>query len=178
MPGAAGGCTIDDPTLLVSGVMMGGVTRDVRAPIAKTTAGLIVLPADHYLVRRKTAPRETYTRIGHGQCDQCSLCTELCPAVHPGVPDRATPRDAHLVDDRRGEGARQLVGAVLLRVQCLLTDRVPRVAGPEEHLRRRQALLRPTSWDALRRSSSNCSARPIPRNGREIPITTLIHAWA
>jgi len=82
----AGGCTIDDPVILLSGVMMGGVTRDQQAPIGKTTAGLIVLPADHYLVRRKTASRETYTRIGHGQCDQCSLCTELCPRYILGYP--------------------------------------------------------------------------------------------
>ncbi len=50
---AAGGCTVDDPTILVSGVMMGGVSRDLSQPISKTTAGLIVLPSDHYLVRRK-----------------------------------------------------------------------------------------------------------------------------
>ncbi len=83
---AAGGCTVDDPTLLVSGVMMGGVSKDLPAPVTKTTAGLIVLPSDHYLVRRKTASRETYTRIGHGQCDQCSFCTELCPRYILGYP--------------------------------------------------------------------------------------------
>jgi Na+-translocating ferredoxin:NAD+ oxidoreductase RnfC subunit len=83
---AAGGCTVDDPTLLVSGVMMGGVSRDMQASVTKTTAGLIALPPDHYLVRRKTAPRETYTRVGHGQCDQCSFCTELCPRYILGYP--------------------------------------------------------------------------------------------
>ncbi len=63
---AAGGCTVDDPTILISGVMMGGVTKDPNQPMTKTTAGLIILPSDHYLVRRKTASRETYSRIGHG----------------------------------------------------------------------------------------------------------------
>jgi Na+-translocating ferredoxin:NAD+ oxidoreductase RnfC subunit len=48
--------------------------------------GLIVLPSDHYLVRRKTQSQATYTRIGHGQCDQCSLCTELCPRYIMGYP--------------------------------------------------------------------------------------------
>jgi Na+-translocating ferredoxin:NAD+ oxidoreductase RnfC subunit len=83
---AAGGVTVDDPTFLVSGVMMGGVSKDPLAPVTKTTAGLIVLPSDHYLVQRKTASRETYTRIGHGQCDQCSFCTELCPRYILGYP--------------------------------------------------------------------------------------------
>ena len=76
---AAGGCTVDDPTIAGQRRDDGWLSRDLTDPISKTTAGLIVLPSDHYLVRRKTASRETYTRIGHGQCDQCSLCTELCP---------------------------------------------------------------------------------------------------
>ena len=83
---AAGGCTDDDPTLLVSGVMMGGITRDQTETVSKTTAGLIVLPSDHYLARRKSQTQTTYTRIGHGQCDQCSLCTELCPRYILGYP--------------------------------------------------------------------------------------------
>ncbi len=83
---AAGGLTIDDPVVLTSGVMMGGMETDLSAPVSKSNGGLIVLPSDHYLVRRKTAPQETYTRIGHGQCDQCSLCTELCPRYLIGYP--------------------------------------------------------------------------------------------
>jgi len=82
----AGGATVDNPVLLTGGVMMGGVESDFGAPLAKTNGGLIVLPGDHYLVRRKTTPKETYTRIGHGQCDQCSLCTEMCPRYILGYP--------------------------------------------------------------------------------------------
>lgn len=84
--GAAGGPTCDNPTVLTGGVMMGGWTTDLDTPVTKTVGGLIVLPSDHYLVRRKTAPREAYTRVGHGQCDQCSLCTELCPRYLMGYP--------------------------------------------------------------------------------------------
>ena len=66
--------------------MMGSVSRDARDGVTKTTAGIIALPSDHFLVRRKTASRETYTRIGHGQCDQCTMCTELCPRYILGYP--------------------------------------------------------------------------------------------
>ena len=83
---AAGGPTIDHPAVLISGVMMGGAATELDQPVSKTTAGLIVLPQDHYLVRRKLTPREAYTRIGHGQCDQCSMCTELCPRYILGYP--------------------------------------------------------------------------------------------
>ena len=82
----AGGLTTDNPVVLTGGVMMGGVETDLSAPLSKTNGGIIVLPADHYLVKRKTASKETYTRIGHGQCDQCSLCTELCPRYTLGYP--------------------------------------------------------------------------------------------
>ena len=136
---AAGGCTVDDPTLLVSGVMMGGVSKDLLAPVAKTTAGLIVLPSDHYLVRRKTSSREIYTRIGHGQCDQCSFCTELCPRYILGYPIEPHRVMRTLLMTGEAKDTRELVGSVLLRVQHLFTDRLPRGVGSQEHLRGRQS---------------------------------------
>ncbi len=83
---AAGGAAVNQPVVLTGGVMMGGVETDLSTPLSKTNGGLIVLPADHYLVKRKTASRETYSRIAHGQCDQCSQCTELCPRYIMGYP--------------------------------------------------------------------------------------------
>lgn len=82
----AGGATSDDFAVLTGGLMMGGLETDLSAPLSKTIGGLIVLPSDHYLVKKKTTPKEHYTRIGHGQCDQCSLCTELCPRYLLGYP--------------------------------------------------------------------------------------------
>ena len=82
----AGGSTIDKPVALTGGLMMGGLSRDLDSPVPKTMGGLIILPEDHYLVRRKSQSQQTYTRIGHGQCDQCSLCTELCPRYILGYP--------------------------------------------------------------------------------------------
>lgn len=82
----AGGLTVDNPVVLTGGVMMGGWSGDLSSVIEKNLGGLIVLPGDHYLVRRKTASRRTYTRISHGQCDQCSLCTEMCPRYIMGYP--------------------------------------------------------------------------------------------
>lgn len=83
---AAGGLTTDYPVVLTGGVMMGGMATDLSSCVLKTTGGLIILPKDHYLIRRKSQSQQTYTRIGHGQCDQCSLCTELCPRYILGYP--------------------------------------------------------------------------------------------
>ncbi len=82
----AGGPTTDNPVVLTGGLMMGGMETDLDRPVTKTIGGVIVLPGDHYLVRRKGSSQATYTRIGHGQCDQCSLCTELCPRYLLGYP--------------------------------------------------------------------------------------------
>jgi Na+-translocating ferredoxin:NAD+ oxidoreductase RnfC subunit len=75
----AGGTTVPDFGLFVSGLMMGSLTFDIDDVVTKTTAGLIVLPRKHPLVIRKSQPRESMNRIGKSACDQCSYCTELCP---------------------------------------------------------------------------------------------------
>lgn len=75
----AGGATVDDPAVFVSGIMMGTLTFDLDDVVAKTTGGLIVLPRDHYLITRRTRSQDEMNRIGKSACDQCSYCTELCP---------------------------------------------------------------------------------------------------
>ncbi len=74
-----GGPTVPEYALFVSGLMMGTLTFDVDEVVTKTTAGLIVMPRDHYLVTRKNRPMESMSRIGKSACDQCSYCTEFCP---------------------------------------------------------------------------------------------------
>jgi len=75
----AGGASVGDHAVFVSGIMMGKLEFDLDQPITKTCAGLVVLPIAHTLVRRKGQPEQTMHRIGKSACDQCSYCTELCP---------------------------------------------------------------------------------------------------
>jgi len=75
----AGGATVAEFGLFVSGLMMGTLTFDLDDAVTKTTAGLIVLPRDHYLVTRKDRTPASMNRIGKSACDQCSYCTEFCP---------------------------------------------------------------------------------------------------
>ena len=75
----AGGATVDDFGVFVSGLMMGTLTFDLDDVVTKTTGGLILLPRDHYLVTRKTRPAAEMAHIGRSACDQCSYCTEFCP---------------------------------------------------------------------------------------------------
>jgi len=89
---AAGGATVPDPNYLVGGVMMGDLEDNHDAPVTKTTGGVIVLPGDHVLIRRRRQDWRQIARIGRSACDQCSFCTELCPRYllgHPIEPHRA-----------------------------------------------------------------------------------------
>jgi len=75
----AGGTTVKDYGIFVSGVMMGRLTFDDSEVVTKTTGGLIILPRDHYLIKRVDRSTQEMNRIGKSACDQCSYCTEFCP---------------------------------------------------------------------------------------------------
>lgn len=170
----AGGLTTDQPVVLTGGVMMGGVESDLDKPVTKTIGGLIVLPADHYLVRRKSCPPETYTRIGHGQCDQCSLCTELCPRYILGYPiePHLVMRTLLMTGEAKERGS-------LWAQYCCECNICSLIACPEsldpknicvdakQILRERNMSREPEELAVLFRD-------PHPaRKGREIPIPTL-----
>jgi Na+-translocating ferredoxin:NAD+ oxidoreductase RnfC subunit len=75
----AGGATVADYGIFISGLMMGSLTFDADDVVTKTTGGLILLPRDHYLMTRKTRSLGEMAHIGKSACDQCSYCTEFCP---------------------------------------------------------------------------------------------------
>lgn len=88
----AGGPTTPRPQLMVGGVMMGYLEENPQALVDKTTGGIIVLPEDHVVIRRRRRDWTQIARIGRSACDQCSFCTELCPRWllgHPIEPHRA-----------------------------------------------------------------------------------------
>ena len=75
----AGGATVSEYGVFVSGILMGKLTFDLSEVVTKTTAGIIILPMDHYLIQRTNRTVESKNRIGKSACDQCSYCTEFCP---------------------------------------------------------------------------------------------------
>jgi Na+-translocating ferredoxin:NAD+ oxidoreductase RnfC subunit len=89
---AAGGATVDEFGILLGGIMMARPAASMDIPVTKTTGGIIVLPADHSLIRRHNASWSQVQRIGRSACDQCRFCTEFCPRFllgHPIEPHRA-----------------------------------------------------------------------------------------
>lgn len=75
----AGGPTINNPAYINGGPMMGFLITDLNQPITKTTGGLLVLPQDHILIRRRLYTEAAIFNMAKTVCEQCGLCTELCP---------------------------------------------------------------------------------------------------
>ncbi|EDW7729368.1 cobalamin reductase PduS [Salmonella enterica] len=75
----AGGATVDDPGFINGGPMMGGLITSLDNPVTKTTGGLLVLPKNHPLIQRRIQDERTVLSVARTVCEQCRLCTELCP---------------------------------------------------------------------------------------------------
>ena len=106
---AAGGATVERWAMLVGGAMMGKLAEDPRAPITKTTGGIIVLPDDHVLISRYRRSERQIRRIAKSACDQCSFCTELCPRYLLGHP--IEPHMAMRAEGFAGQQPRMVLGA-------------------------------------------------------------------
>lgn len=170
----AGGPTVEAPVVLTGGVMMGGVASDLATPIAKTVGGLIVLPRDHYLVRRKTASKETYTRIGHGQCDQCSLCTELCPRYILGYPiePHRVMRTLLMTGEARQRGSLWAQYCCECNVCSFIA--CPEGLDPKNICVEAKDILRSARAGRTEAELETLFRKPHPmRKSREVPIATL-----
>ncbi|MDR3087727.1 MAG: SLBB domain-containing protein, partial [Azoarcus sp.] len=75
----AGGPTVDPAAYINGGPMMGRLLDSLDEPVTKTTGGIIALPEKHLLIRRRRRSMQAELRIARTTCEQCCLCTELCP---------------------------------------------------------------------------------------------------
>ena len=83
----AGGPTTSDYRLILGGPMMGSLTApDTETVVTKTLGGVLVLPADHLLVRHAELPPEQMRIRAMSVCIQCRTCTDLCPRHLLGHP--------------------------------------------------------------------------------------------
>ncbi|HES59094.1 MAG: 4Fe-4S dicluster domain-containing protein [Calditrichaceae bacterium] len=170
----AGGLTTDKPVALTGGLMMGGLEHDLSLPISKTMGGLIILPEDHYLVQRKSQSRQTYTRIGHGQCDQCSLCTELCPRYILGYPiePHKVMRTLLMTGEAKERGSLWAQYCCECNVCSLIA--CPESLDPKNICVDSKQLLKEKGLSFTEAELDRVFRDVHPaRDGREVPITTL-----
>ena len=65
--------------VIIGGPLMGRVAEDLSEPVQKTTGGILVLPADHLLIQKKTRELSQDLKLAKSVCCQCNFCTMLCP---------------------------------------------------------------------------------------------------
>jgi Na+-translocating ferredoxin:NAD+ oxidoreductase RnfC subunit len=81
---AAGGPKIENVAIIDGGPMMGRISLGTEGTVRKTTSGLLVVPADHpFVVRRTLQPNMELIRTV-SMCCQCRECTDLCPRYQLG----------------------------------------------------------------------------------------------
>ena len=61
------------------GPMMGPLMTDTTGYVTKKTKGLVVLREDHNLVTKKSKTMESARRVNKSACEQCRMCTDMCP---------------------------------------------------------------------------------------------------
>lgn len=101
--------------VILGGPMMGKMlkTREEiqQAVVTKTTGNLLVLPKNHYLVKRTEVPRESMIHQAAAACIQCRMCTDMCPRfmlgheVRPNMVMRNLWKADKLTDDGEFEQA-------------------------------------------------------------------------
>lgn len=75
-------CGVSDITgmkVIDGGPMMGKIVINPEQPITKTTKGLILLDENHSLINKKTMSLDRAVKISRVACEQCRMCTDLCP---------------------------------------------------------------------------------------------------
>lgn len=65
-------------SFIIGGPMMGFVSNDLSIPVVKGDSGIVILPEDHPLIKKKTRTKQNIEKIAY-TCDQCYRCTDLCP---------------------------------------------------------------------------------------------------
>lgn len=61
------------------GPIMGKMLNSLDSSVTKTSGGLVVLPREHILIKIKTQPMDQIMRVAKTVCEQCQMCTDLCP---------------------------------------------------------------------------------------------------
>lgn len=75
----AGGPVVERYRIIMGGPAMGNLAPDASGVITKLTTGIIVLPADHPLVKMREDELKVILRRARAACCQCMSCTETCP---------------------------------------------------------------------------------------------------
>ena len=162
--------------VLLGGPLMGQLLDnedDLEAPVTKTTGGVVVLPADHYLVRRKGRSVATNVRWARSACDQCRDCTELCPRYLIGH-----DLQPHAIMRVVGQGlaeASHIITSAVLCCECGVCEyyACPLHLSPLEVNREIKRVLAEQGWRNTLHRRDNLTVRPM-WDYRHVPFDRLL----
>ncbi|HML36197.1 MAG TPA: 4Fe-4S dicluster domain-containing protein [Bacillota bacterium] len=95
------------------GPIMGKMLASLDSSVTKTSGGLVVLPEDHTLIRIKTKPMSQIMQIVKTVCEQCQMCTDLCPRHIIGHRDLKPHMTIRAVNYGRMTESQVIKGAML-----------------------------------------------------------------
>ena len=101
----------DDYSVIDGGPMMGTVMKNLDGYVTKKSKGFIILKNNHYLIRKKTVTPEQSRRVNRSACEQCRMCTDLCPRYllgHDMHPHKMMNAINYALDDLEGQKNAQL----------------------------------------------------------------------
>ena len=109
----------DDYAVIAGGPMMGPLMADLDGYITKKDKGFIILKKDHPLIQKKSCTMEAARRVNRSACEQCRMCTDLCPRYllgHEMQPHKLMRMGSYHLDDMTGKAN------ALLCCQCNLCE--------------------------------------------------------
>jgi len=69
----------DDYAVIDGGPMMGPVMDSIDGYITKKNKGFVILKKQHALIRKKSMSIEQARKVNRASCEQCRMCTDICP---------------------------------------------------------------------------------------------------
>lgn len=167
----AGGTSLKDFAIYIGGVMMGRLTFDTTEPVTKTTAGLIILPKDHYIIKRKNQPEQNWHRIGKSACDQCTYCTEFCPRYLLGYDVQPHQVMRSLGFTKTGEAVWNMKAELCCACGLCTLYACPEDLFPKEACDRSKQAMRTEGTKYIQ--TKEVKVHPM-KEGRRVPLKQLI----
>lgn len=100
-----------DYAVIDGGPMMGPLMADTRGFVTKKNKGFVILKKNHFLIRKKSVTPEQARKVNRATCEQCRMCTDMCPRFllgHNMQPHKMIRVLNYSIDDLEGQKIAQL----------------------------------------------------------------------
>ncbi|GAA0076537.1 4Fe-4S dicluster domain-containing protein [Clostridium sp. CTA-5] len=101
----------EDYAVIDGGPMMGPVMNDLNGYVSKKNKGFVILKKNHSLIRKKSVTMDQAKRVNRSSCEQCRMCTDMCPRFllgHATQPHKMMRAMAYDLNNTEGQKIAQL----------------------------------------------------------------------